>query len=114
MSRFSLDPNTLLQRYDTLKKSLRRDLEEDLKNIHGDQNSANAAHTSEKTDGVSERAACFELVYECIHTKHNFLNIITLDSRNPVEPDIDLAILRALLSGEKNEYKSRKILFFCL
>ena len=42
----------------------------------------------------------FQMVFECVHTRHNFLNIITLDARNPVEPDIDLAILRALLNGK--------------
>ena len=29
----------------------------------------------------------------------NFLNVISLNSRNPVEPDIDLPILQALLNG---------------
>jgi hypothetical protein len=41
----------------------------------------------------------FELVYECIHTRNNFLNVISLNSRNPVEPDIDLVILQALLTA---------------
>jgi hypothetical protein len=45
----------------------------------------------------------FELVYECIHTRPNFLNIISLNSRNPVEPDIDLVILQALLNGKKSK-----------
>jgi hypothetical protein len=41
----------------------------------------------------------FELVYECIHTRINFLNIVSLNAQSPVEPDIDLAILHALLKG---------------
>ena len=41
----------------------------------------------------------FELVYECIDTRKIFLNIVSLTARNPVEPDIDLAILQALLNG---------------
>ncbi|CAF4435607.1 unnamed protein product [Rotaria sp. Silwood2] len=41
----------------------------------------------------------FELVYECIHTQPTFLNVISLNSRSPVEPDIDLAILEALLNA---------------
>jgi len=44
----------------------------------------------------------FELVYECIDTRINFLNIVSLNARSPVEPDIDLAILRALLNGKKS------------
>lgn len=109
-----MDPNTLLQRYDVLKKNLRRDLEEDLKDIHGDKNLAAATNPREKTNEASERTDYFELVYECVHTKHNFLNIITLDPRNPVEPDIDLAILRALLSGEKNYLKPNETHLFSL
>jgi hypothetical protein len=57
----------------------------------------------------------FELVYECIDTRINFLNIVSLNARSPVEPDIDLAILRALLNGKKSNINIvlfKKILFF--
>ena len=41
----------------------------------------------------------FELIYECIDKREKFLNIVSLDSRTSSEPDIDLAILQALLRG---------------
>lgn len=63
----------------------------------------NAADNA-KTRAV-DKTDYFELVYECIHTRNNFLNIISLNSRNPVEPDIDLVILQALLIGKKFKFK---------
>ncbi|CAF4817676.1 unnamed protein product [Rotaria sp. Silwood1] len=36
-------------------------------------------------------------IYECITQRPKFLNIVSLNAKSPVEPDIDLAILKALL-----------------
>ncbi|CAF1106758.1 unnamed protein product, partial [Didymodactylos carnosus] len=41
----------------------------------------------------------FELIYECVDQRFQFLNIISLNLRSPREPDIDLAILQALLNA---------------
>jgi hypothetical protein len=43
----------------------------------------------------------FRLIYECIETHQTFLNFVNLKTRNQVEPDIDLAILKALLVGKR-------------
>jgi hypothetical protein len=43
------------------------------------------------------------------------LNVISLNSRNPVEPDIDLVILQALLYGKKKiKFEIQKWNFFVL
>ena len=51
----------------------------------------------------------FDLVYQCLQKQFKFLNIITLNPRNPIEPDIDLVILHALLNGK---IKKKKHLYF--
>ena len=93
---FSIDPDTLAKYYDELKIRLREDLKDELLSINGPVDTPittnhHGYHTDEKDN--------FELVYECIHTRRNFLNIISFSSRHLVEPDIDLAILQALLKG---------------
>jgi hypothetical protein len=106
---FSVEANVLSKRYEELKNKLREELKEELGAISGDT-APNAGKAPRKTvpnaaDNAKTRAVdktdYFELVYECIHTRNNFLNIISLNSRNPVEPDIDLVILQALLIGKK-------------
>lgn len=87
------------QRYDELKNRLNEKLSEDLNEIYAAEDSGKHGQSRPKTDTNAKAKKCFELVYECIHTRHNFLNIIAFDPRNPIEPDIDLAILRALLNG---------------
>ncbi|CAF4373738.1 unnamed protein product [Rotaria sordida] len=103
---FSIDQNILLQRNKELKNKLREQLKEELRRISGaiDASSSNTdkilrkTATTDKTKSVDE-PDYFELVYECIHTHKTFLNIISLNARNPIEPDIDLVILQALLNG---------------
>lgn len=41
----------------------------------------------------------FELMFKCISERFDLLHIITLDRKKPTEPEIDVAILRALLNG---------------
>ncbi|CAF1256388.1 unnamed protein product [Adineta steineri] len=105
-----LDPSTVLRRYDELKSKLREELKHELRGISGANDSAHAHTTkaprlSTATTTKDHRPAAvdttdyFELVYECIDTRTNFLNIVSLTSRSPVEPDIDLAILQALLNA---------------
>ncbi|CAF1381413.1 unnamed protein product, partial [Didymodactylos carnosus] len=56
------------------------------------------------------------MIYECISKNTNYLTIVDLKANDPVEPDIDLVILKALLTasnyseGDKNndEYKRHK------
>lgn len=76
-----------------LKNKLREELNEDLSAFTGDGNTQKAGGRSADTTDY------FDLVFECVDKRMNFLNVISLNSRNPVEPDIDLAILQALLNG---------------
>ena len=86
---------------------MREDLKEELGRINSGESTGGKTPRKGADKGKGDRAAArpedtkdfFELVYECIHTKQNFLNIVSLNSRNPIEPDIDLAILQALLKG---------------
>ncbi len=113
---FSLEPSALSKRYDELKNKLREELKEELRAISGDTAAPTAGKAPRKTlpnttDNTKTRAVdktdYFELVYECIHTRNNFLNVISLNSRNPVEPDIDLVILQALLTGKKLKFEEK-------
>jgi len=114
---FSNDPNILLQRNEEIKNKLREELRDELRAISGAGDTSatttvkpprkSAATTADKKPRDADTTDYFELVYECLQTRRNFLNIISLNSRNPVEPDIDLVILQALLNGEKrNQIKN--------
>lgn len=90
----SADMTGSQKRHDELKNQLREDLKDELRKI---------TESPGKTDSnarAAQIAEYFELVFECVYTRRNFLNVITLNSRNPVEPDIDLVILQALLNGK--------------
>jgi hypothetical protein len=50
---------------------------------------------------LSDEIDYFELIYECIEQRNIFLNFIDLKIHNHLESDIDLAILQALLNGNK-------------
>lgn len=110
---FRLDQATLSQRYDELKNKLSEKLREDLNDIYAAEDSGKNNQSRPKTDTNAKAKKCFELVYECVHTRHQFLNIITFDPRNPVEPDIDLAILRALLNGTMTNDTHLAMFFMC-
>jgi hypothetical protein len=47
----------------------------------------------------NNRKNYFELIYECIETRSIFLNFIDMKVHNHAVPDLDLAILQALLNG---------------
>ncbi|CAF1369223.1 unnamed protein product, partial [Rotaria sordida] len=103
-----LDVPTILRRYDELKNRLREDLKEELRAISGagdrlgaggGKKMQNLTIAGESKQRKEDSVDYFSLVYECIDTRTNFLNIISLHSRSPVEPDIDLAILQALLNA---------------
>ncbi len=109
---FSSDPNIVLKRFDDLKHKLREELKAELRAISGVIETIPGTNkparrplgsTTDNNTRVVDTTDYFELVYECIHTRPNFLNIISLNSRNPVEPDIDLVILQALLNGKKKQ-----------
>ncbi len=105
-----MDPTVLARRCAELKNKLRDELREEINEINGvgDVTRANLARaprrnalsTSEKKPRTSDTIDYFELVYECIDTRINFLNVVSLNSRSPVDPDIDIAILQALLNGK--------------
>jgi hypothetical protein len=44
----------------------------------------------------------FQLIYECIETHQIFLNFVDFKTRSQVEPDVDLAILQAILTGKRH------------
>ena len=89
ISLFSLEPNVLSRRHDELKTKLREELKDELRVISADQ----LPQTANQID-------YFELVYQCIHTRINFVNVISKDIRDSIELDIDRAILEALLNGK--------------
>ena len=87
---------------DELKNKLREELKHDISKISGVINTGTArAAKKDKQEPAADAIDYFELVYECVHTRINFLNVVSLDSRNTAEPDIDLAILHALLKGKQ-------------
>ena len=47
----------------------------------------------------SDQTNYFELIYECIDQRNIFLNFIDIKVHSDTEPDVDLAILQALLNG---------------
>ncbi|CAF3712040.1 unnamed protein product [Rotaria sp. Silwood1] len=60
---------------------------------------------SQEVDSID----CFESVYRCVTQRLKFLNIVSLNAKGPVEPDIDLAILKALLKAiSSNDEKLAK------
>ena len=59
-------------------------------------------NTTDNNRRVVDATDYFELVYECVYQRSNFLNVISLDPDDLVEPDIDLAIFKALLNGKRN------------
>jgi hypothetical protein len=106
-----MEPNTLFKRYHELKNKLREDLKAEVRGISGAGDASGAGddkipRKNTLTKGETkprpvDTTDYFELVYECIDTRIHFLNIVSLNSRSPVEPDIDLAILQALLNGKE-------------
>jgi hypothetical protein len=44
----------------------------------------------------------FQFIYQCIEKQMIFLNFIDFKLHNHLEPDVDLAILQALLNGNQN------------
>ncbi len=98
-----MDSDVFSSRYDELKKKLREELTHELLGISGaGDTNGKAPRKSGKKERPSDTTDYFQLVYECITTRINFLNVVSLNPRNPVEPDIDLAILHALLNGKMN------------
>ncbi len=97
-----MDPTIVSKRYDELKKKLYDEVKDELNAISGVRPSRKSIHLiSEKKPRTTDATDYFELVYECINTRINFLNVVSLNSRSNAEPDIDLAILQALLNGKK-------------
>ncbi len=88
---FSEDPSTIREKNEQIKTKLR----EKLQIIDNKLNSGSMMNLS---DGIDY----FELIYECIETRNIFLNFIDLKVHSHIEPDIDLAILQALLNGKQN------------
>jgi hypothetical protein len=100
-----LDPTIVSKRYDELKNKLHDEVKNELNAISGVRPSHKSIHLiSEKKPRTTDATDYFELVYECINTRINFLNVISLNSRSNAEPDIDLAILQALLNGKEQQY----------
>lgn len=102
-----MDPATIKRRNEELKNKLREALKEKILEISGGDGAGaekKSKKSGENAGGKKRREAdttdYFELVYQCIELRRNFLNVISLNARNPVEPDIDTAILRALLNGK--------------
>jgi hypothetical protein len=80
----------LYNEYDQkLEKSHRKNkIREKLQNMLNEANSTNQSEDY------------FELIYECIEKRQIFLNFVDFKEHSQVEPDVDLAILQALLIGK--------------
>lgn len=69
-------------------------------------NSTSRLNVSDETDPIDY----FELIYECLTTRHRFLNFIDLKPHNHLETDLDLAILQALLNSIDTNEMNESIL----
>ena len=110
-----MNSDALAKRHEELKNKLRQELKNEILEISGAGDGATGKGTrkNEKKPRATDETDYFELVYECIDKRINFLNVVSLDSRILVEPDIDLAILQALLRGDEqrgNFYSTKEIL----
>ena len=105
MSYFSVEPDISEKRHADFKQKLREEVKEELgRTLQGAGDNPTRVDTTDY----------FDLVYQCLQKRINFLNVITLNSRNPVEPDIDLVILQALLNGKDNTCNRQKSKFIYL
>ena len=110
----SLEPSVLESRYEELKNKLREELRAELLVIDGSEDADGKAPRKSGKKRPADTTDYFQLVYECVATRTTFLNVVSLDARNLVEPDIDLAILRALLNGKHQNrlLSSRRSILF--
>ncbi|CAF3872778.1 unnamed protein product, partial [Rotaria sp. Silwood1] len=113
----------MIKNYDELKNKLRERLTKELDeithlgdgpNINGDRTPRQTPFqdvptTNERKTPTDDSSVCFELVYACIDKRRNFLNIVSLNSQSPVEPDIDLVILTALLKASSDSRSRQTI-----
>lgn len=112
---FSSNSNAILKNKDEIKNKLREDLRDKVTEISRAGDGADASNenketkTKNSTDQTKQTQRTtidyFELVYQCIEKRRNFLNVVRLNAHNPVEPDIDEAILKALLNGKYRQYE---------
>ena len=101
---FSADSSPSEDKDDQIKAKLR----EKLLLLDMKLSSSSTTETSDGNDGIDY----FQLVYECIHTRRVFLNFIDLKVHSHIEPDLDLAILQALLKGRTTSWRERSARVF--
>ncbi|CAF3534340.1 unnamed protein product [Rotaria sp. Silwood1] len=112
-----MTPEAIKKHHDNIENKLRDDLKQELAYINGVRDGGNTSSSNKfqkggKTEGKTKSREAdttdyFALIYECIHTRTNFLNIVSLNSRSPIEPDIDLAVLLALLKATPGSDSTR-------
>ncbi|CAF2711036.1 unnamed protein product [Rotaria sp. Silwood2] len=102
----NIDPNILKKRYDDLKSKLREELKDELRAISGSTDTPNPTDNKARSIDTTDY---FQLVYDCVHTRTNFLNVISLNSRHTGEPDIDLVILQALLNATSDSHGGKSV-----
>ncbi|CAF2112637.1 unnamed protein product [Rotaria magnacalcarata] len=110
-------PTTVQENNDELRYKLQEALKDIMSEISG-ETAAKPGKKAQKPTVESKRPESetvdyFELVYECVVERRNFLSVVSLNPRDPVEPDIDVAILKALLNATSSSesiktYNSRK------
>ncbi|CAF3978895.1 unnamed protein product [Rotaria magnacalcarata] len=110
-------PTTVQENNDELRYKLQEALKDIISEISG-ETTAKPGKKAQKLRVESKRRESvtvdyFELVYECVVERRNFLSVVSLNPRDPVEPDIDVAILKALLNATSSSesiktYNSRK------
>ena len=89
---FSTDQKNLPEQKEQIKKRLREKLK-----INNDE-------VNQTNSSGSVSSDYFELIYECIETRHILLNIVNFNAHSLIDSDVDLAILQALLNGKRNTF----------
>ncbi|CAM4879980.1 unnamed protein product [Rotaria socialis] len=96
-------PTTVQTNNDELRNKLQKALKDIISDISGESGAKSGKKAQKPAVELKQRESVtvdyFELVYECVVTRRNFLSVVSLNPRDPVEPDIDVAILKALLNA---------------
>lgn len=85
-----------LEQNKRIKNTIRQKVQIVLNDISSPSSTNISAENTTTTD-------YFQLIYECIETHKTFLNFVDFKTHSQVEPDIDLALLQAVLICKKNK-----------
>jgi hypothetical protein len=108
--RFSSERQNTARPTNSIKTKLREELHKEIIEICGivDRGTTKNEKKPETTNGRPRRRSmvatnvneCFDWVYECVSTRSNYLNIVSMKMGVSGTPEIDRVILQALLNGK--------------